>query len=132
MPKFSDKSNKILSTCDVRLQKLFNEVIKYFDCTIVCGFRNQADQDKAFAEGNSKLKWPDGKHNKTPSLAVDVVPCFNGTLLWDAKECCYMGGIVLGIAYSLGLKIRWGGDFNRNNNVLDEKFSDLVHFEIDE
>lgn len=58
MPYYSERSKKRLETCHEDLQKLFNEVIKHFDCTILCGHRGQEEQDKAFAEGMSfKFPW---------------------------------------------------------------------------
>ena len=63
MPSFNQTSKDRLATCDARLQQVFNEVIKYFDCTVLCGHRNQADQDAAFASGKSQKKWPNGNHN---------------------------------------------------------------------
>ena len=74
MPKFSQSSFSKLSTCHPDLQALFYEVIKFFDCTILEGYRNEADQESAFAKGNSKLHYPHGKHNANPSMAVDVTP----------------------------------------------------------
>ena len=74
MPLFSQTSKARLSTAHPDLQRLFNEVVKHWDCTIVCGHRGKEEQDKAFAEGKSKVKWPNGRHNKLPSLAVDVMP----------------------------------------------------------
>lgn len=72
MPRFSIKSRSKLHTCDERLVKLFHEVVKHFDCTIIEGHRGQKAQDAAYNKGNSKLKFPYGKHNKSPSIAVDV------------------------------------------------------------
>lgn len=130
MPSFSKSSVQKLSTCDPRLQKLFNEVIKYFDCTIAVGIRGKEDQDLAFNTGKSKLKWPNSKHNKIPSLAVDVAPFINGTISWDHEQCTYFAGAVKGIAVMLGIPITWGGDWDKDNDIKDNKFDDLVHFEI--
>ena len=44
----------------------------------------------------------------------------------------YFGGFVLGIASQMGLKIRWGGDWDRDTEVKDNRFDDLPHFEIRE
>ncbi len=74
MPKFSQESFSKLSTCHLDLQVLFFEVIRTFDCKILEGYRNEKDQETAFAAGNTQLHWPDGKHNKQPSFAVDVSP----------------------------------------------------------
>ena len=74
MPRFSAKSRSKLNTCDERLVELFNEVVKGFDCTIIEGHRGKEKQDAAFNRGNSKVKFPNGKHNKSPNVAVDVAP----------------------------------------------------------
>lgn len=74
MPKFSQKSLDKLHDCHPLLQMLMLQVIKKTDFSVICGHRSKEDQDKAFAEGHSKLKWPNSKHNKVPSEAVDIVP----------------------------------------------------------
>ena len=128
MPRFSSKSKSKLHTCDDRLIKLFNEVVKKFDCTIIEGHRGKEKQNEAYKKGNSKLKFPDGKHNKTPSIAVDVAPY---PVDWnDRDRFHYFSGYVLGIASQMGLNIRWGGDWNQDTHTKDNKFDDLVHFEI--
>ena len=135
MPIFSDESKKQLATCHPELQLLFNEVIKYFDCKVLEGYRNRLDQEKAFDSGNSKLHYPFGNHNKIPSQAVDVspypVPSWN-----SSKDFIYFAGKVMGIAailYDQGKMthhVRYGGDFNMNQMVTDSTFFDGVHFEL--
>ena len=44
----------------------------------------------------------------------------------------YFSGYVLGIASQMGLNIRWGGDWDQDTQTKDNKFDDLVHFEIKE
>lgn len=128
MPAFGKSSLDKLATCDPRLQKVFNEVIKHFDCTVIEGHRGEAAQNKAFAEGKSKLKYPQGKHNKTPSLAADVLPY---PIDWnDTNRMRYFAGFVVGIAATMGIKLRWGGDWNQNTELKDNSFNDLPHFEI--
>lgn len=134
MPKFSESSKQKLSTCHPDLQNLFNEVIKYFDCTIIEGFRNEEDQNQAFKTGNSKLKWPNGKHNKSPSNAVDVVPY---PIDWkDTNRMRFFAGMVLGIAQMMKAQgrmnyaVRWGGDWNMNTDLKDQSFNDFPHFEL--
>lgn len=63
-----------------------------------------------------------------PCLAVDVVPY---PVDWDDRErFAYFAGIVKGIAFSMGLEIRWGGDWDQDGKTLDEIFSDMPHFEL--
>ena len=127
MPQFGKDSLKKLQSCHPDLQKLFNEVIKHYDCTILEGQRSNEDQLKAFSAGKSKIK-SGGKHNQTPSLAVDVAPC---PVDWNDKNKFYhFAGRVLGIAQMLGIKIRWGGDWNGDNNLKNQTFFDLPHFEL--
>ena len=87
MPKFGQTSKENLSTCHEDLQELFNEVIKHWDCSVVEGYRDEERQNKAYREGNSKVKYPNGKHNRIPSNAVDVVPYVLGKgIVWDFKN----------------------------------------------
>lgn len=134
MPVFSKESEEKLSTCHADLQILFHEVIKYFDCQVLEGHRDKEEQEKAVMEGKSKLHYPYGKHNATPSNAVDVTPY---PVDWkNINRFYWFAGYVMGIAerlYAEGKmehKIRYGGDWNSNMDITDQKFNDLVHFEI--
>ena len=128
MPRFGSRSRRNLKTCDKRLQDLFNEVRKHFDCSVLVGFRGRDEQNTAFDSGHSTKKWPDSKHNSKPSIAVDVAPY---PIDWNDRErFIYFGGVVKGFAYQLDFPIRWGGDWNNNTQLSDNKFDDLVHFEI--
>jgi len=129
MPVFSEYSKVRLATADPRLQQLFNEVIKHFDCRVLCGHRGQQEQDQAYHDGKSKLPWPRSEHNHSPSTAVDVVPY---PVVWEDRERFhYFAGLVKGVALGLGLKVRWGGDWDSDTEVRDEKgLNDLPHFEL--
>ena len=130
MPKFSKRSLDKLNTCHPDLQKLFNEVIKYMDCTILCGYRDKEFQNKAYKEKRSKLKYPRSKHNKIPSLAVDVVPY---PIDWNNINMFYFfAGFVKRTAISLGIPIRWGGDWDGDNDIRNQTglFLDLPHWEM--
>jgi len=128
MAKFGKTSKKRLETCDERLQSLFNEVVKVFDCSILVGHRGEEDQNKAYKEGNSQVKWPKGKHNKKPSSAVDVAPY---PIDWEDRErFSYFAGFVKGVAYRLNIPLRWGGDWDGDTELSDNNFDDLVHFEL--
>ena len=130
MPKFGRTSLKRLNTCDEDLQALFKEVVKYFDCSVIEGHRNEARQNKAFEDGNSKVKFPKGRHNSKPSKAVDVVPY---PVDWEDRErMTYFAGFVKGVAYMMGIPVRWGGDWNNNTDLKDNNFDDLPHFELRE
>ena len=130
MPKFGKRSQERLNTCDEDLIALFQEVVKYFDCSVLEGHRGEEKQNKYFNEGKSKLKYPKGRHNRKPSNAVDVVPY---PVDWnDREQMTYFAGFVKGVAYKMGIPIRWGGDWNNNNDLKDNNFDDLPHFELRE
>lgn len=138
MPTFSKTSLARLYDCHSDLQKIAMNAIKVYDFIIGTGFRNKEEQDKAFAEGKSKLKWPNGKHNKFPSEAFDLYPYpFDGSNNPDnLMRFYFLAGVILSIAemlYNKGEikhKVRWGGDFNHNMVFTDDKWDDLPHFEI--
>ena len=128
MPIFSRKSKTILSTCDARLRRLFDIVIKEVDCTVFSGHRDQDEQNELQRMGRSKLKFPHSSHNENPSRAVDVAPW---PIVWNDRErATYFAGFVKGIAYSKGIPIRWGGDWDGDWEVRDNIFDDLWHFEL--
>lgn len=134
MPKFSQDSFSKLSTCHPDLQVLFYEVIKYFDCTIIEGYRNQEGQERAFETGHTKLHWPHGKHNKQPSMAVDVSPY--PLDFKNIKRLYWFAGYVMGLAQKLKDEgkmthsVRFGGDWDCDKEIDDQTFFDLVHFEL--
>lgn len=128
MPKFSEISQARLATCDERLQRVFNRVIEHFDCIILEGHRGQEFQDLCFRLGKSKVKFPDGKHNSIPSKAVDVLPF---PVDWnDTLRMAFFAGYVVATAAEMGIKLRWGGDWDKDTQLKDEKFVDFPHFEI--
>ena len=126
MPKFGRKSKERLNTCDKRIQKVMNEVIKHVDITILCGHRNEEDQNKAVESGNSKAKWPKGRHNKYPSLAIDIAiydKTAPGGVDWHDKErFTLLAGFVLGIAKSLDIELIWGNDWDGDFDTKDTGF----------
>ena len=126
--KFSERSKHNLSEAHEDLQRLFNAVGKEYNCTILCSHRDEETQNIAFHSGRSKVEFPGSKHNKNPSLAVDVAPY---PVNWqDMHRWYHFGGYVLKAAIDMGIKIRWGGDWNGNLNFKDQHFDDLPHFEL--
>lgn len=138
MASFSATSRQRLETCDPRLQQLFQDVVKSYDCTILQGKRTEAEEADHLAAGrshthHSKHVYPIG----APALAVDVAPW---PLTWpDPKAKDYVkvvarfyhfAGFVRGVAGGLGLRIRWGGDWDGDLIFVDQTFDDLPHFEL--
>lgn len=134
MPTFSRKSIQTLSTCHSDLQFLLMDVIKVCDFTVLCGHRGKLEQERLFDEGKTQVHYPLSKHNKTPSLAVDIAPY---PIDWkDKGRFMFLAGAVHAAAILLlnrgdiSHKIRWGGDWNCNGDFKDQSFFDLPHFEL--
>ena len=134
---FGKKSQDNLDTCDPEIILLCEEVIEIIDISILCGHRNEQDQTIAFNEKRSKVVWPNSNHNVIPSDAVDVAPYpINWGESGTSRERMialhrfyHMWGLFQAIAYDKNIKIRWGGDWDRDNDFFDQKFNDLVHIE---
>ena len=130
MAKFSPTSAARLATCDERLQRVFNEAIKHWDITILCGQRGQAEQEQAFKDGASTKHWPDSNHNTEPSQAVDASPY---PIDWnDQHRWRYFAGLIIGLAAGMGIKLRSGVDWDGDLDLNEHKLKDAPHFEIAE
>ena len=134
MPRFGSTSKRRLETCHPDIQKVMNEVIKHVDITVLCGHRDKMGQDKAVASGNSKASWPNGRHNKLPSLAIDIAVYDSnvaGGVDWkDEERFTLLAGFVLGIAKSMGIDLIWGNDWDGDFDTKDTGFRDYPHFEL--
>lgn len=112
---------KKLEMAHVDLVNWFRNVVKpaHPDCHISWSFRDRASQDQAYAEGKSKLPWPESKHNSNPAEAIDLFElASNGMACWNWK---YFKQIA-DEAKEKALPIRWGGDFKH--------LGDTDHFEL--
>lgn len=140
MYKLGGNSIEKLNTCHEDLKSIATEVIKIIDFTVLEGHRTQERQIELYKEGKSKM---DGinkksKHQSEPSIAFDIAPYpvdFSDKEKSKARFY-YLAGIVKHIAYELfsekkiSHNIRWGGDWNSDNDFNDQTFDDLVHFEL--
>ena len=130
MPSFSSRSLARLNTCDERLQRVFLEVVRHVDCTILEGYRDEETQEEMVRQGKSKVHWPDGNHNKVPSRAVDAAPY---PIDWEDAGRFYMfAGYVLATANMMGIRLRLGADWDGDFTLKDQSFNDLPHFELAE
>jgi len=130
MPRFGKRSRERLKGVNSKLKNVLNEVVKYFDITVIEGVRSQERQNELVAQGKSKTKF--GKH--VDGKAVDIAPY---PIDWNSRDDFhYLGGFVLGVASKMGIDIRWGGDWSDSSlsknarTTKDNNFDDLVHFEI--
>lgn len=73
--RFSASSLEKLNELDPRLQELAHLMMskQVMDFAVICGHRNESEQNAAFYKGKSKLKFPQSKHNSLPARAYDRV-----------------------------------------------------------
>ncbi len=153
MPYFGTRSKEKRAECIVPLIRVLNTGILAYDFSVVCGHRNEIEQQVAFTRGTSKVRWPFGKHNKRPAEAFDIYPYHKKyamlighesqiheiaeaellTLMeaqnFILQEFCIMAGTIKMAARAENVILRWGGDWDRDGDRLDQKFNDLGHFE---
>lgn len=121
MPMLSQLSLDRLMTCDTRLQDVVRAAAKRYDFIVLCGHRGQEDQERAFAEGKSRLHFPHSKHNTTPSLAVDLAPF---PINWDdVLRFDHLSTVMLEEAAKLQVPLEWGG-------TCFPHFVDKPHYQI--
>ena len=128
MPAFSRASRRRLATCDERLQRVLRQAIRHVDFAVIEGHRSAKRQEALYRKGASQLRAGQSKHNAMPSLAVDVAP-------WpidfrDRERFCYLAGFLMAIAAREGIRLRWGGDWDGDGLLADNRFDDLGHFEL--
>lgn len=128
MYSYSTRSRTKLANAHPQLQRVFNEVIKYTDITILETTRNKFKQTEAYKKGTSKVKYGDSAHNYMPAVAIDVAPY---PIDWNnEKRFIELSTIVRREAKRLMIPIRWGGDWDRDGDMTDQSFHDLPHYEL--
>lgn len=148
MVVYSERSQKCFDELDPRLQRvlLYIKDVLQIDHAIIQGYRGEEDQNAAFASGASQLRYPQSKHNRIPAAAVDVIPYIRlsfakGGVHWHnedplVKEAYYRDMVRLATIIQLvarlifNLELRWGGDWDRDWTISDNKFNDFPHLEI--
>lgn len=142
--KFGQKSYSFLLTCHPDLIRLGEEAIASspmdFSCTD--GARDAETQAKKFAEGLTKVQF--SKHQMEPSHAVhfDPFPVLYPVVKPENTAAETMEAVkryaryymlamhIRATAERIGIKIRWGGDWDGDYDVMDQTFDDLAHYEL--
>lgn len=128
--KYSKTSKLRLDSCHPLLIELFESLANDYNITIICGHRGKEEQNKAVAESKSKTPYPRSKHNTSPSIAIDAM-LYNKGLDWNDNGQNYMFvGVVRERARAMGIKLRCGADWDGDFDTDDQKFNDIVHFEL--
>ena len=158
MPSFGNASRNRLSTLCPELVEVAEDAIQIIDFSIIETDRSKEVQNQYFSNGQSTLRWPQSKHNicdaRPLAEALDVwpyIPPFGalsghpdqvakiaretGRSGTEAQEFIYkafsrVAGVFEACAHHRGYTIRWGGDWDGDGNLLDQKFHDLPHIEL--
>jgi len=142
MPQFSQHSIDALAGVDPRLVSVIQKAIEFVDFSVLGGLRTVEQQQKNVAAGLSKTM--NSRHLPDANgvgHAVDAAPYPQH---WDDSpkvdppltrfevDMIHFAGIVRGIAFMMGVPIRYGGDWNGDEKDVATGFRDLDHFEIPE
>ena len=116
----SDLSRQRLATCHPDLVRIVTIASARFPFEVLCGHRNEADQEAACAAGRSHEHWPNSRHNSDPAEAVDLAPL---PIDWEnTARFTALAVVMKQSAEDLGLEIVWGGEW--------VTFKDLPHYEL--
>lgn len=134
---YGKSSQAKLATIDERLGIVFRWALSLglIDITIIEGVRSKAKQNRYYDIRSSKVRWPFSKHNVKVEgekcKAIDAGPYINDHISYDIKHCIYLAGIIVTLGSLLGIKIRWGGNWDMDTEVMtDQDFQDLLHYEL--
>lgn len=122
-----------LKTAHPLLERWFNTTIKpeFVNAHISWAYRGKDDQNKAYKEGVSQVKWPNSKHNKTTSEgalcseAIDLFEQVNGRSKFDSLFYAHVNGHIDKCGWENFIK--WGLTRNIKGHVLHY---DKCHFEV--
>jgi peptidoglycan L-alanyl-D-glutamate endopeptidase CwlK len=145
---FGRFSRKKLDTCHPDLILILETAIAIsnVDFGVSEGERTQEKQNEYYQQGRTKpgpiITWIDGytkkgKHNYDPSMAADYYAFVNGKISYNLEALSYLAGLFHAVAevlYAAGKithKIRWGGNWDMDGEILtDQTFDDRPHVEL--
>jgi|CEGF01.1.fsa_nt_gi peptidoglycan L-alanyl-D-glutamate endopeptidase CwlK len=160
MFSFGRKSSEVRETLCDELKLIVDSAIQVYNFSMIEGHRDQETQDRYFAKGVTKVKWPNGKHNTYPSDAVDLWPYVTNLAgirvssalsghpdqikalakatgktekrIWELvlQEYATMKGVLMAFGKVHGVELRFGDDWDRDHDRLDQSFIDLPHVEV--
>lgn len=118
-------------TLHPKLKQVVDKLVELgFNFSILQGVRTPEQEKDLVASGASTTM--NSKHLPDvngQSRAMDIA--LNPISWNNTEQFVLFAGYVLGLADSMGIKLIWGGDWNRDFNTLDTGFRDLDHFELD-
>ena len=114
--QFGNSSTEKLNSCTPVLQRVVRRALRFgvMDFSVTEGHRSLERQNELFLANKTTIDGVTqmGKHNHSPSLAVDLMPwpgVVNGVSVWDDKQrFCVLAGLMFAAAAEEGVSIRMG------------------------
>lgn len=125
----SQRSEKNLLGVNPELVRVVRRAIQItqVDFMVIEGLRSAERQRELVTKGSSQTL--NSRH--LTGHAVDCAPLIAGAIPWnDQSKFKAVADAMFQAAKELGVKIRWGGDWNENGRSDDERFYDGPHFEL--
>lgn len=142
---FGTESKKNREELEDDLKTIADIAIQFWNCSIIDGARELAEQAKNVAKGVSKtLNSKHLKNKRGKAEAMDIMPYpYNWAKIekglnavkqvdggMEVLEVYKFKGFLMGIAAAKGIKVRDGTDWNGDNQFEDQTFHDLPHIEL--
>lgn len=156
---FNEQSLKELAMVSPALRLVILDALRVSDVPFQIrkgGGPRTIEQQRAFAEPNAEgkirskvhpdhdangLPWKSqahffaaAKHVVGPEMplarAVDIVCAVKGKE-FDREHLAHIAGVILACARFRETPVRWGGNFDRDGEILEQAFDDMPHFELD-
>ncbi len=108
---YGERSKTMIEQLCPEFQLVCDHIIKYEDFAIYEAHRGRDAQEIAVMDDKSDAHFGESGHNYLPAFAMHalVVP-----IRWkDHKTIRRNGGLVLGVAATLGIDLIWGGNWKR-------------------
>lgn len=144
---WNDRSKVQLLTLSVPLREVMDDARRLSDVPfqLVQGARTIEQQQEYYNAKKSKINpsdpkyldrnnlYRDAKHIVGPgcalSRAVDII--FDGSKPYDVSHLTYIAGVIMTVGRTRGIKLRWGGNWDQDKEIItDQDFDDLPHFEL--
>ncbi len=92
-----------------------------------CVLRSPSDQARLYAKGLSNAKPGESPHQY--GLAFDLI---HGVKAWNLtdRQWAIIKHVVFEVAAACGVKLRWGGDWDGDGDIHDQRLYDPAHFEL--
>jgi peptidoglycan L-alanyl-D-glutamate endopeptidase CwlK len=130
----SVRSEKNLVGVHEDLVKVVREVAKTYPILVIEGLRSKERQEELFSQGRTKpgpiVTWTKSSKHLTGE-AVDVVLLKDGKIDWnDSSAFIELGRVMLETATQLGIKLRWGYNWDGDTNLREKGENDGPHFQL--